>query len=55
MMLLPKPGPNPVIPAVPVAVQVYVGPATLEFSVMDVELPEQIVCPLGVKRTFATG
>ena len=47
---LPEPGPNPLIfPELPLAVQVKLAPVTWELSPMEGAVPEQMVCPLGVK------
>ena len=47
---------KPLTPAVPVAVQAKVAPATLEVKVTKlVELPEQIVCVSGVLLTVGFG
>jgi len=53
-MDVPEPAVAPVAPDW-LTVQLYVVPLTEPLSAMDVALPEQIVCVVGVATTFGIG
>jgi hypothetical protein len=54
-MLVPLPAAEPVMPALVVAVQAKVAPATLLVKAIPVFCPEQIVWADGVAITFGAG